>query len=170
MKPNIGAGDSGETNILGGRRVQKYSPVVEALGDIDEAAAAIGLARAFVRDPARRAMLHDAQTILHKCAAEAASAGAGRATEFDFAAALANLDTHMRSLAELAPRPTEFLTPGEAPAEASLNLARAVVRRAERSLVAMSHAGPCAPPEVQVYLNRLSDLLFDLLYVESAGK
>lgn len=168
MKPNMGAGDSGETNILGGRRVEKHSALVAVLGDIDEASAAIGLARAFVKDSTIRAMLHEAQTVLHKCAAEVASAGAGRATSFDFAAALAAIEAHMKDLAAMAPRPTEFLMPGETPAEGALNLARAVVRRAERSFSLMSHGGPSTPPEVAVYLNRLSDLLFDMLYVESA--
>jgi len=170
MKPNIGAGDSGETNILGGRRLPKDSPLVEALGAIDEAASAIGLARSFMTDDQRRGALRDAQLDLQKVAAEVAAAGAPRATDFDFAAAVARLENHMARIAASVPRPHTFLTPGNTPAEGALNLARAVTRRAERAAVALGRSGAAFEPGAQKYLNRLSDLLFDMITAEMAGR
>ena len=75
MKPNIGSGDRGETSISAGRRVAKDSAVVEALGAIDEASAAIGLARSFARSRHVKDLLNGCQTALQKCAAEVAAAG-----------------------------------------------------------------------------------------------
>ena len=170
MKPNIGSGDSGETGVLGGRRVPKDSALVEALGAIDEASAAVGLARAFVRDTHRKAFLALCQAALLKCGAEVAAAGSPRATDFDFVAAAKGLEAEMERLAQLTERPTKFLTPGETPAEAALNLARAVTRRAERAVVAARRTGVEFEPGAHVYINRLSDLLFDMLCAEAAGK
>ena len=170
MKRDLGSGDSGETNVLGGRRVMKDSPIVEALGAVDEASSAVGLARAFMRDERRKKFLADCQNALQKVAAEVASAGRGRATDFDFAAAIAALESEMARIASDVPRPTGFLTPGDAPAEAALNLARAVVRRAERASVALAASAQHFEPAARVYLNRLSDLLFDMIIAEKAGK
>jgi ATP:cob(I)alamin adenosyltransferase len=115
-------------------------------------------------------VLHECQTVLLACGAQVASAGAPGAAGFDFASALARLEKHRKDLSALAPRPAHFLTPGDTPAEAALNLARTAVRRAERSLVALRRTVPAVAPEVAPYLNRLSDLLFDMLRAEIAGK
>jgi len=170
MKPNIGSGDSGQTNILGGRRVAKNSLTVEALGAVDEAASAIGLARSLVTSPARRELLKGCQLALQKVAAEMAAAGAGRATDFDFAGASAAIEGEMERIGAAVVRPTGFVVPGDSPAEAALHLARALVRRAERAAVALVSSGVEFEAGAAVYLNRLSDLLFDTACAEAAGK
>ena len=170
MKPNIGSGDAGDTSILGGRRVPKTSEIVEALGAIDEASAALGLARSLLEDARGGELLLRCQVALQKVAAEIASAGRGRATDFDFRSAISVLEAEMQRTAAAAPRPTGFLTPGDTPAQAALNLARAVVRRAERRVVAVRSSGVTFEPAAAVYLNRLSDLLFDMLCARAGMK
>jgi cob(I)alamin adenosyltransferase len=170
MKPNIGSGDAGDTSILGGRRVPKTSAIVEALGAIDEASAAVGLARSLLDDARGREFLQGCQVALQKVAAEIASAGRGRATDFDFHSAITTLETEMQRVAADVRRPNGFLTPGDTPAQAALNLARAVVRRAERRAVAVRSSGAAFEPAAAVYLNRLSDLLFDMLCATAGTK
>jgi cob(I)alamin adenosyltransferase len=168
MKPNIGSGDSGDTSVSRGRRVPKDSPQIEALGSIDEASAAIGLARAAVRSAEVKDLLRDCQLALQKCAAEIAAAGGPRATDFDFAAGAAALVAAMARSDEGAPRPSQFLTPGSSGSEAALQFARVAVRKAERRVITLRREIPDLPQGVAVYLNRLSDLLFDLAYAESS--
>lgn len=168
MKPHMGSGDSGETSVAGGRRVGKDSPQIEALGAIDEASATVGMARSLVRGSEVKELLRESQVALQACAAEVASADGGRRETFDFAAAVKALEDAMRQIGESAPRPHEFLTPGATQTDAALHLARSSVRRAERRVVALRHAGASVPPGVSAYLNRLSDLLFDLAYAESS--
>ncbi len=168
MKPQIGSGDKGETSILGGRRVRKDSPIIEALGSIDEATAAIGVARAVARSAEVKNLLLSAQLMLENCAAEIAAGDGKRATDADFAAATKDLEAAMTRLAEGAPRPTTFIMPGSTQGDAALHLARAVTRRAERRIWALINTGARVPPAVPAYVNRLADLLFDLAYAESS--
>jgi len=168
MKPNIGSGDHGETSVMGGRRVRKDSPQIEALGAIDEATAAIGVARAFVRSVEVKELLQHCQLALQNCAAEVAGAGDKRQTGFDFAAATRTVEEEIKKYDRGAPRPTQFITPGTTQAEAALHLARSVIRRAERRVFALERAGASLPAGVAAYLNRLSDLMFDLAYAESS--
>jgi cob(I)alamin adenosyltransferase len=168
MKPNIGSGDGGETSVSGGRRVPKDGALVEALGAIDEASCAVGLARSFARGQRVKDLLNDCQTALQKCAAEVAAAGAPRATDFDFDAAVTALESEIRLADRGAVRPSAFVNPGSTQGEAALHLARSMVRRAERRVFALRHNGPQPPADVARYLNRLSDLLFDLAYAEAS--
>ena len=162
MKPRIGSGDAGVTGMPGGRRVLKTSAAVEALGAIDEAAAAVGLARALVANEAHRALLSACQEALGDCAAEVAAAGRARATAFDFPAATSALEDTLREISRTAGEPAGFVMAGENPAQAALHLARTVVRRAERRVFALDMEGRPVLALAAVYLNRLSDLLFDL--------
>ena len=148
-------GDDGTTGLGDGTRVSKSAPRVAAMGDLDELNSALGCVLAHgVPEPVRTA-LGTAQNDLFDLGGEICIPGRV-AVE---AAHVAELDRHIQELnAGLAPL-KEFVLPGGDPAAAMCHLARAICRRAERSLVALAGLEKVSPLGVQ-YLNRLSDLLF----------
>ena len=165
-----GRGDDGYTDLLGGPRVAKYDLRPEALGALDEASAALGLARAHAqRNETRRALIH-AQRDLYLLMADIATvdgrhAGQPRLTAAQVTALeqiIADLDPHVSI-------PKEFVAPGDSLAGAALDVARTVVRRAERVLARLAHAGALPSPDGIAYLNRLSSLLFGLARFEDAA-
>jgi cob(I)alamin adenosyltransferase len=159
------AGDSGYTGLLGSERVPKYDDRIEALGLIDEANSAIGLARATATDERARALLLQQQQVLYRLMAELATTAdaAGKIKISPIApndvAELERLSDDLKRDVQIGNR---FVVPGENLPGATLDLARAVVRRAERFVARLHHAGEVANPEVIRYLNRLSDFLFVL--------
>ncbi len=154
-------GDAGETGLIGGRRVPKDHPRVEAYGAVDELNAHLGAARALARGGQVATLLGEVQHRLFDLGAELAtpparSAPAGVRAE-DVAALERAIDRYQQRLPPL----RAFVLPGGTPLAASLHVARTVCRRAERRVVALSRAEPVRA-EVLAYLNRLSDLLFVL--------
>jgi cob(I)alamin adenosyltransferase len=159
-------GDDGTTGLLYGGRIAKDDLRTEAYGGTDEAVAAIGLARSL--GPVGEGLadlLVDLQRQLFVVGAELATAaenagklrpGISKVTE----AMVAALEETMDRLTALAPLPNYFVVPGACPPSAALDLARSVVRRAERATVSLLRAGDLADPVVLRFLNRLSDLLF----------
>lgn len=167
-----GKGDDGTTGLLGKGRVSKHDARIEAIGTLDEASAALGLARATVREERSRAMLLEAQRGLYHLMAEVA-ASPQNAGEFHFEAGRVEwIEQQIAKLGEVVQMPGEFIVPGDTPGGAALSVARAVVRRAERRLVELSDGKKTTNPALQQYLNRLSSLLFALELVENwaAGK
>lgn len=162
MKKDTGRGDTGMTDVYGGRRVSKTSGAVEALGAVDEASAAIGLARSLVEDTSIEKLLHKCQSALVECGAEIAGRDGQPLVDFDFEGAVEVVEREIRRLSGEGEGPSGFVPAGASPPEAALHLARSVVRRAERRVFALKRVS--APPlsEVARYLNRLSDLLFVL--------
>ena len=156
-------GDKGKTSLGDGARVPKQSPRVEAFGTVDEANAAIGLARLHV-DPASDAMLARIQNDLFDlgadlCTPEGGRRGAGALRIV--AAQVKRLETEIDAM-NAALRPLDsFVLPGGTPAAAYLHLARTVTRRAERLTCALAAADKVNPEAIK-YLNRLSDHLFVL--------
>ena len=156
-------GDSGETSLGDGARVPKHALRVAAYGTVDEANAAIGIARLHV-DVAAGEMLDRIQHDLFDLGADLCTpthgrraAGALRIVE----AQTERLETEIDAMnATLAPRDS-FILPGGSPAAAHLHLARTVVRRAERLVSELAGAEE-VNPEALKYLNRLSDHLFVL--------
>ncbi len=160
-------GDGGDTSLAGGDRVPKDHLRVAAYGDVDEANAAIGAALA-----TRPAEL--AAEVLTRVQRDLFAIGGALATPTPAAlraeqrAKLVVTEAQVHALeraideaeAELAPL-KQFVLPGGTPKAAALHLARTACRRAERSAVHLAHDQPVAP-EILVYLNRLSDLLFVL--------
>lgn len=156
-------GDTGETSLYGGRRVPKFDLHLEALGQVDEANAALGLA--FTQLGAEmywtelEAIQNDLFTI-----------GSELATPPDETIAGFSLITDLRTTeleqaidvmeAEL-PKLSNFILPSGSSLAAHLHLARTVVRRAERAVTRLA-AQEQVRPEVIQYLNRLSDYLFVL--------
>ena len=163
-----GRGDDGYTGLLGPERVPKYDLRPEAYGTVDEAQAAIGLARASGCTPQTGKILLDIQRDLYALMAELAAAGeedsvfSGRVTS-------EHLDQVADWLAQLEGKvklPKEFVVPGDTQPGAALHLARTVVRRAERHAVRLVHGGVLANDLVVRYLNRLSSLLYVLALAE----
>jgi cob(I)alamin adenosyltransferase len=154
-----GGGDDGTTGLLGGGRVRKDDPRIEAYGTVDEASSAIGLAKGLTSDARVRELCEELQRNLYQVGAQLATKPA-EAGKFGGVgpAELARLEQIAAELEAEVPMPTGFILPGSTAASGALDLARTVVRRAERRCLAL--AEPYAA--VRVYLNRLSLLLFML--------
>ncbi len=160
-------GDDGLTGLLGEGRVPKHDPRLEAVGAVDEANAALGLARAHAVRPHTRETLLQAQRDLYHLMAELAATpeNAARFRRID-AARVTWLESQADALSEQVSLPREFIVPGDVPAAAFLDLARTVVRRAERRVAALLHAGALDNRDLLRYLNRLSSLLYVLELAE----
>ncbi|MCP3736382.1 cob(I)yrinic acid a,c-diamide adenosyltransferase [Sphingomonas sp. RP10(2022)] len=149
-------GDAGTTGLVDGSRVSKADARMAAIGDVDEANSAIGAAVAALAgaDPAARLVV--IQNDLFDLGADIATPegidGALRIVPAQVARLEAEIDAMNAGLAPL----TSFILPGGDAAAAALHLARAIVRRAERSAVAVGGLNV----DAMAYLNRLSDWLF----------
>jgi cob(I)alamin adenosyltransferase len=160
-------GDDGTTGLLYGGRIPKDDLVTEAYGTTDEAVAMLGLARSLTEDPAMQADLLALQRELFVVGADLATNPRER-KKLDAEVSLVTermvkrLERRIDDLVEERPLPQVFIVPGANPASAAIDVARAVIRRAERDVVALEHAQREVNPEVRRYLNRLSDLLFVL--------
>jgi cob(I)alamin adenosyltransferase len=163
MKIYTKTGDGGETSLFGGARVGKDDARVEAYGAVDELNAAIGLVRALGAGAAVDADLARIQSELFSVGAELATPRESRARGsipgVDPAWAVA-LERAMDAWDESLPPLTAFVLPGGCPAGAALHVARTACRRAERRVVALARL-TSVDPTVVVYLNRLSDWLFE---------
>ena len=158
-----GTGDDGTTGLLGGGRADKDDVRIEAYGTVDEASSAIGLAKALTTDDRVREICETLQRGLYKLGAELATNPfeAGKfatVTQSD----VAELDRQTAELEAVVPMPKGFILPGSTPASGALDVARTVVRRAERRCVTLIRQRAVENPEVRRYLNRLSLLLFVL--------
>jgi cob(I)alamin adenosyltransferase len=157
-------GDAGMTGLLGGARVPKDAPRVAAYGDVDEANAVIGSAMALAGGPLAK-LLPGIQKDLFAIGARLAdpthAVASRRAKAAVKPAQVRKLERAIDARERELPPLRAFVLPGGTPLGALLHQARTVVRRAERSTVALSHQAD-VEPGIIVYLNRLSDLLFVL--------
>ena len=156
-------GDDGTTGLVDGSRVSKVDPRMAAIGDVDEANSAIGVAIAAMDEGEARAALIRIQHDLFDLGADVATPGDDFApSDMVLRIVPGQIDRLEREIdrmnAGLAPL-ASFVLPGGAPAAAALHLARAIVRRAERAAVAAAATVPLNPAAL-AYLNRLSDFLF----------
>ncbi len=169
MKVYTRKGDDGTTGLLYGGRVPKDAPGPTAYGTVDEAQAAIGLARAEVKadrssSPGELAEIllvveRDLWVLMAELATDSANhdkliPGQSLVTP----EMVTGLETLIDEVSGSFEPPTEFVVPGETRVAALLDVARTVVRRAERDALAVAAPGAHALP----YLNRLSDLLWTL--------
>lgn len=152
-------GDRGDTGLIGGGRVPKDDPRVEAYGTVDEANSALGLLAASL-DPDLAEVVRGMQRLLFDIGAELAAPEPGRVSAVG-ADAVAALERLIDGWEEGLPPLRTFVLPGGSPAAALCHAARAVVRRAERRTVTLARIAP-VNPEIVRYLNRLSDALFVL--------
>lgn len=161
-------GDDGYTGLLGEGRVPKYHPVTEAVGAIDEAAAALGLGRAACRGERSAGLILTVQRDLYHLMAEIAATpeNVARFRQID-ALRVGWLEQQTDVLSNLVELPKDFILPGDSPAGAALALARTVVRRAERRVARLYHEQMIENPELLRYLNRLSSLCFVLELYEN---
>jgi cob(I)alamin adenosyltransferase len=168
-----GTGDDGYTRRLGEGRVPKNHPVTEAVGSIDEASAALGLARAASQSSETGMLLLEIQRDLYNLMAEV-SATAKTAAQFRVINEdrVLWLEEQTDRIAEKIQLPDEFIIPGDTYAGASLSLARTIVRRAERRVAQLLIEEEIENQYLLRYLNRLSSLCFALELLENqvAGK
>jgi cob(I)alamin adenosyltransferase len=147
-------GDSGDTGLIGGRRVSKADARIAAIGAVDELNATLGVARTLGME--FDGLLADIQHRLFSVGASlAALDGSGGVDENQVAKLESAIDAHEAELEPL----RNFILPGGTPAAAQLHLARTICRRAEREVVALGREANLNSNTV-TYLNRLSDLLF----------
>jgi len=148
-------GDKGETGLSGGKRVRKDCPEIQAIGDVDELNSAIGMVLSHDMPAELKNILIAVQHQLFNFGAQLNNA------DFDLIsdAMISDLETHLDNYNENLPALKNFILPGGGHAAATCHLTRAVCRRAERSVVAMSKEKDINP-NLQIYLNRLSDFLF----------
>lgn len=164
MKIYTRKGDDGTTGLYGGGRVPKDSPAPEAYGTVDEAQAALGLARAACPPGQEIDLLlvgleRDLWVLMAELATDISNAhklvdGVSRVT----AEMVDRLEAQIDDIAARFEPPMEFVVPGETQVAALLDVARTVVRRAERATLRAAAPGSQAVP----YLNRLSDLVWTL--------
>jgi cob(I)alamin adenosyltransferase len=172
-------GDDGTTGLLyGGQRIDKDDLRVEAYGTVDEAIAALGLARANLGVKRRIGTLPAglgglAQLIL-RYQRELFVVGAELATNRDAwdrlqdgrtrvsGEMVRNVERDLQELEAAIEMPREFVVAGETPTSAALELARTILRRAERRAVTLQKAGNIPGPNLVPYLNRLADLVWVL--------
>jgi cob(I)alamin adenosyltransferase len=161
-------GDDGTTGLLGEGRVPKNHPIPEAIGAIDEATAALGLARATCHDPAVQSLLPRIQRDLYHLMSEIAATqeNAARFRKID-GGRVAWIEGQIETFGERVEMPKEFILPGDTEAGGTLALARTVIRRAERKVARLYHDGALENNAVLQYLNRLSSLCFLLEILEN---
>lgn len=148
-------GDRGTTGLADGSRVDKDCARIEAMGDVDELNSFVGQALAESLPPPVAACLLELQHDLFDLGGELSIPGHTMIA----AEHIARLDHHLDTFNADLPPLKEFILPGGSRAAAACHVARAVCRRAERRLVALTRAENINP-NLQIYLNRLSDLLF----------
>ena len=155
-------GDDGTTGLYFGGRTSKDDAALEACGTVDEAQAFLGLARAEAGpgselDELLVALERDLWVLMAELATTTANRDKLREGETSVSAEMVSaLEARMDALAQRFDVPNEFVVPGQTRAAALLDVARAVVRRAERRVVSVAHGGSLSV----AYLNRLSDLLW----------
>lgn len=174
MKVYTRTGDAGTTSLVGGTRVSKASPRLEAYGTADELNSHIGLLLAMdgVPEEARRT-LHIVQNKLFNLGSELATEPESKWQPQGIAQADVDAIEQAIDAAEaVLPRHNRFVLPGGTLASAQANVARTVARRCERRIVEMVQSGIPVAPEALRYVNRLSDYLFVLsrLINFNAGK
>jgi cob(I)alamin adenosyltransferase len=168
-KVTTGTGDTGYTGLLGSGRVPKYDPRPEACGIVDEATSLLGLVRSRIRDQAIREAILKMQRDFYIIMGELATTPenlhilATRINEGH----IIWLEACEADFKEKVEIPARFIIPGDTEEGALLDIARSVVRRAERYVVKLQHEHIIDNVHIIRYLNRCSDCLFILArYIE----
>jgi len=164
-------GDKGTTGLLYGGRVPKTDPRVEAYGTVDEANSILGLARSLSKDPRNQELLLNIQRELFTVGAELATdnesysvfLGHFKPTTNEMVQRFEQIIDEMDQVVRL---PQSFIIPGASSASAALDMARTVLRRAERQVTALYNERNLVNPNILSYLNRLADLIFMLARYE----
>ena len=168
-------GTRGRQLFFLGRRVSKASPQPEAYGTIDELNSTLGLAKSFCSQDYSRKIIDDIQKDLGIVAAELATEPErheelgkhGWIVSDDM---VKRLEGFIQEIEGKVAMPTRFIIPGATTGAAAIDMARAIVRRAERRVVSLMETGDLQNQNVAAYLNRTSDVLFALARFEEAAK
>ena len=171
MKIYTKRGDQGETGLLYGGRVSKTDPRCEAYGTTDEAVSTLGLARSLSSSQKVKDILKRVQRELFTVGAELATDPREYSKlQAHFSVVTPEMVTRLEQLIDEITKevslPRSFIIPGASPASSALDMARSILRRAERRVVFLSEEGLLPNPEVLRYLNRLADLVFMLARYE----
>jgi cob(I)alamin adenosyltransferase len=165
-------GDEGFTGIIGKERLPKFDLQIEALGTVDEANAALGMARFLCKAPENVEYLLQVQRDLFALMSELA-ATPDLADKFRRIGpeTVKWVEEKSDELSKIAASPMEFIVPGDSQAGAALDMARTIVRRAERRVVELTHRKGVKNPELVRFLNRLSSLVYimELMENQAAG-
>ena len=159
-------GDGGTTALMFGRRVPKTHPRVEAYGTVDELNAALGIARAAAEEDFIRHNLLMIQTDLITVMGELCvlPEDLPRYVKDGYSlvtpALTAKLDALVKGIESQSPAKRDWAVPGGTKSSAALDLARTICRRAERRVCGLNESVVSVNPEIVIYLNRLSDLLW----------
>jgi cob(I)alamin adenosyltransferase len=158
-------GDDGTTSLWYGGRVPKNHARTEAYGALDEAVSALGLARAICEDARLRGGILRLQKELFVAGAELATAAQARqrlesGTSVITQDMIAGLESDIDSYMAEVDLPPKFVIPGGTELSARLDVARAILRRAERRIVTLGEGGELSDSFVSAYVNRAADLLF----------
>ena len=148
-------GDTGETGLSGGKRVSKDCPEIQAIGDVDELNSVIGMIVAYDIPDDLKAKFLKIQHQLFNLGAELNNTKLELVSEKMVSNLESYIDNYNSQLSAL----KNFILPGGGIASATCHLARAICRRAKRSVVVMQKTQSVSPI-IQKYLNRLSDFLF----------
>ncbi len=162
-------GDSGETGLIGRLRVPKWDPRPDTFGTVDEATSALGLARALSTSAPVKEIILRLQRELYVLMAELATSPEEQGKHAGMivsAAHVAGLEALTEELQRSVTIGNAFIVPGETAAGSALDLARTIIRRAERLAARLAHEGVITNAEVLRYLNRMSDVLFVLARYE----
>ena len=162
-------GDGGSGGLVDGSRVSKSSLRMIAIGEVDEANAAIGVALAALEDDAVERRLSEIQNDLFDLGADIATPGEVEGALRMVASQVERLEVEIDAMNALLEPLTSFILPGGSLAVSTLHLARAIVRRAERAAVALHQVEPLNQ-HLLAYLNRLSDHLFVAARFVAAGE
>ena len=170
-----GKGDTGSTGLLfGGERIRKDDPRTEAYGTIDEAVAALGVARAACQGAEPEGPIAEVASIILRIQRDLFVAAAELATNPDAwdrqvegrtrvsAVMVSAMDEQLRGLEGQIVMPHEFVVPGETALSAAIEVARTILRRAERRAVSLEAVGLVPGDHLLPYLNRTADLLWVL--------
>ncbi|MFZ3070536.1 MAG: ATP:cob(I)alamin adenosyltransferase [Anaerolineaceae bacterium] len=162
----------GHTDLIGEEGVSKTDARIRALGAVDEASAALGLAKSLIHNTGHKQLLATCQADLSMIMAVLAGWGkadkAAETTSSTISQVLAGLENAISGLEEQIVLPTQFILSGNTPGSGALALARTIVRRAEREVVGLAQSQASIDVDILQYLNRLSTLCF-LLEVAETG-
>jgi len=165
-------GDDGTTSWLGKGRIKKFDLRLETLGTLDETSAFLGMARAQVKTEQIKDMIlqiqRDLYAIMTEVAADPNVANHFRILQED---RVTWLEEQTEAITDEVRLPSDFVIPGDTVGGGALDVARTVIRRAERRVTELHHSGGIANPFLLSYLNRMSSLLFvmELLETKTEG-
>jgi len=165
------SGDTGETGLFFGGRVPKNDPRCEAYGQTDYAVCAMGLARSLCSDEKVKGILLEIQNHMFTIGAELAVSEENYVNlkrQYNTVSSdmVVKLEFYIDELSSEVKIPPNFILPGSTPGSASLDLARASIRTAERRIIDLDESGMLNNKTIISYINRLSDLLFMLARYE----